>query len=64
MSTDTDSYGSRFRGSDEVITKAGCGWWVVVQFDEEASQARDFVRTRHFARLAQILHCAKGACSG
>src|SRR6266576_2045443 len=39
--------------------------WVVVQFGKEASQARDYcvARQRRFARLAQILRCAKNACS-
>src|SRR5438094_10621421 len=39
--------------------------WVVVQFGKEASQTRDYcvARQRRFARLAQILRCAKNACS-
>src|SRR5207302_9687200 len=39
---------------------------VVVQLGKEVSQTRDYcvARTRRFARLAQILRCAKNACSG
>src|SRR6266550_2945667 len=38
---------------------------VVVQLGKEVSQTRDYcvARTRRFARLAQILRCAKNACS-
>jgi len=37
---------------------------LMVQFGKEASQTRDYfvAGTRRFARLAQILRCAKNAC--
>jgi len=39
---------------------------VVPQFEKEAVQTRDYcvAKTRRSARPAQILRCAKNACSG
>jgi hypothetical protein len=39
---------------------------MTIEGDREASQTRDYcvAKARRIARLAQILHCAKDACSG
>jgi hypothetical protein len=39
-------------------------WWLSLIGKRAKRAINVSQRTRHFARLAQILHCAKDACSG